>query len=111
MLARFKRLLAKVEVGIRMCTDDHKLDVGICKEVLWRTIVLCIGVVNSAMLSGLYIRLVLWRLCSLQEGDHFQIRVWEDEWQVEDLGGSTIADDTYVDSCHDRGRRGLVAIS
>ena len=58
MFTSQKRSFCKFCVGVMLCTDNHKINIWIRKEIISSSIMLCIGVVHSTMFSCLGARFV-----------------------------------------------------
>lgn len=79
ILAASHSFLCELGMIVGAGTDDHELDVCVCEEVVGCAVVLCIGVVDSAVFARFDAGLVGGSFCSLQESVHFEISVWGDE--------------------------------
>lgn len=99
MFSGQKRSLCKFGVCIMLSANDHKINIFVRKEVIRSPIMLCVRKVNSAMLSGPDI--AFWGFGPLQECVHFQVRIRDDEGEIEAFGREAVAHDSHIDRCHD----------
>lgn len=97
MLPRLQSPLDELLMGRR--ADDDELDLAVGKELLGRPVVLGGGEVDGAVAParGVGGAVRVRGGGSLQEGVHVQLRVRQDEGQVEALCGEAVADDAYLD--------------
>lgn len=100
MLATSHRLLCEFGMVVGACADNDQLNVRVCEEFIRRAVVLCFRVVYGAMLAGLHACLIRRCFCTLQECVDLQVRVGENEGQVEAFGGEAIAHEANFDGGH-----------
>ena len=101
MLSGIESHLSKRDMRIRSCDHDNQLGIGVGKEFLGCTVVPDAREVDSTMASSWGRRWVLWRFCTLQEGDDLKVRHGLDVGDMEVLRATTVAYDTDFDRCHD----------
>lgn len=100
MLATSHGLLSKLGMIVGACAYDHELDVSICEEVAGCAIMLCVGIVDGAVLSRLDTVLVGGRLCALQKSVHLKVGVRGNEGQMKTFCGKAIAQKPDFDWRH-----------
>ena len=101
VLASIESHLSKGDMCIRSCDHDNQLGIGVGEEFLGCTVVPDTREVDSAMASSRGRRRVLWRFCTLQEGDDLEVRHGLDVGDMEVLRATAVAYDTDFDRCHD----------
>jgi len=79
MLAAPHSFLCKLGMIVGTCADYDKLDVRVCEEVVGCAVMLCLWVVDGAVLARFDASLVGGSFGALQESVHFEISVWGDE--------------------------------
>jgi hypothetical protein len=91
MFATPHSLLRELRVVVRARADDHKLDLGVCEELICSTVVFRIWKIDSTVLANLDTLLISRCFGALQESINFQVSIRGDEWQMEAFGGEAIA--------------------
>jgi hypothetical protein len=100
MLAASHSFLGKLGMVVGTGADDHELDFCVGEEVVGGAVMLCIGIVDGAVLARFDAGLISGSFCALQERVHFEVSVRGDERQMETLGGKAIAHKSDFDWCH-----------
>lgn len=100
MLATSHRLLRELGMIVGACADNDQFNAWVREELIRRAVVLCFRVVYGAMLAGLHACFVRRCFCTLQECVDLQLRVGENEGQVEAFGGEAIAHKANFDGGH-----------
>ena len=86
---------------VMVCADNHEVDFRVGEELISRPVMLCIWIVDCAMLATLHLGPFRRSFRSLEESVHVQVRVWEYEGKVEGLGGEAVACEADIEWCHD----------
>lgn len=97
----FQSPLCELSMRVMVCADTNEVDLLVSEELVGRAVVLGLRIVHSAMFAGFNTRRIAWSFCSLQECVDIKVRIGEDKWKVEALGGEAVAHQTYIEWRHD----------